>query len=346
MYCNSRVRAEQSGEMNWNRISHASRLLLTISGLGLLLLLSGLTNDNRALGGEAEIAVIVKTSNSSFWQHVADGARDAEKEMRQAGQAIKITFAGPDSETRLEEQVNLVENAVNRRVRAIVLAPGDPNALLEAARKAKAARIPLIIVDSGLNDPDLYVSFLSTNNRAAGELCAREMIKRLGADNPGEIAIMSYVAGVGSEIERVGGFTDVIKKESKLTIVGPFYSQSDMIKALDQTTDVLAAHPNLVGIFGANEPTAVGMGRAVAQARKAGRLVAIGFDGDKNLQNFIRDGTLQGIAVQNPYNMGYDGAKTALAAILRQPVEKNIDTGVVFVNKENVDSPEAQKVLY
>ncbi len=108
----------------------------------------------------------------------------------------------------------------------------------------------------------------------------------------------------GSEIGRVGGFTDYVKAHSKLQIVGPFYSQSQMATALNQTTDVLAANADLKGIFGANEPTAIGMARAIKQAGKSGKIVAVGFDGNQDLQEFVKDGTLTAIVVQGSFQMG------------------------------------------
>jgi ribose transport system substrate-binding protein len=157
---------------------------------------------------------------------------------------------------------------------------------------------------------------------------------------------MSYVPGAGSEIGRVGGFKKYVEAHSKLKIVGPYYSQSQMATALNQTTDVLSANPDLKGIFGANEPTAVGMGRALKQSGKAGKLVAIGFDGNQDLQNFVRDGTIEGIAVQGSYQMGYKGIQTVVNVIEHKPVSKDIDTGVVMVDKQNLDSSEAKNVLY
>jgi ribose transport system substrate-binding protein len=300
-----------------------------------------------AARAEDEIAVIVKTLNSSFWQNVNAGSADAEKELKGSGKAIAVTFNGPDAETEIEKQVNMVENAVNRGVKAIVLAPSDPDALVPPLRRAKAAGIPVVIIDSGISDDGLYLSFLATNNRSAGELCAKELITRVGGpEKTGKIAIMSYVAGVGSEIGRVGGFREYIEANSKLTIVNTYYSNADMITAMNQTTDVLAANPDLIGIFGANEPTAVGMGRAIKTKGMSGRLVAIGFDGDQNLQGFIKDGTLQGIAVQSPYNMGYLGVKAALEAMEGKKLDKDIDTGIIFVTKDNIDSTEAKQVLY
>ena len=127
----------------------------------------------------------------------------------------------------------------------------------------------------------------------------------------GKVQVMSYVAGVGSEIGRVGGFNDYIKANSKFTLLPTQYSNADMPTALNQTTNVLNANPDLVGIFGANEPTAIGMGKAIQQAKLSGKIVAIGFDGNSVLAGMVKDGTLNAIAVQSSYNMGYLGVKTA-----------------------------------
>ena len=289
-----------------------------------------------------EIAVIVKTTNSTFWQNVNKGAEAGMKEVR----GHTMTFSGPASESAIADQVNLVENAVNRRVAGIVLAPSDPDALVPAIKKAWEARIPVVLIDSQVADSGkaYYQSFLTTDNRAAGELCAKELIAKIGTT--GKVAVMSYVAGSGSEVGRVGGFTAYLKAHSKLEIVGPFYSQSQMATALNQTTDVLAAHRDLKGIFGANEPTAVGMGRALVQSGRAGKVVAIGFDGNQDLQKFVQDGALAGIAVQGSFQMGQLGVKTIGELLQKKPVPKLRDTGVVWVTKGNLQSPEAKAVLY
>lgn len=291
---------------------------------------------------DKEVAVIVKTVNSTFWQNVQKGATDANKEAT----GYSMTFQGPASESAIADQVNMVENAVNRKVAGIVLAPSDPDALVPALKKAWEAKIPVVLIDSMLSDAGkrYYQSFLATDNEKAGELSAKALIDKVG--KTGKIAVMSYVAGAGSEIGRVGGFTKYIKANSQLEIVGTYYSQSQMATALNQTTDVLAAHPDLKGIFGANEPTAIGMGRAITQAGKAGRVVAVGFDGNQDLQNFVKDGTLEAIAVQGSYQMGYLGVQSVVKLVAKQPVPEFLDTGVVIVTKDNIDKPEAKNVLY
>ncbi len=297
-----------------------------------------------------EIAVIVKTGNSSFWQNVQTGAFAAQAELQKQTPKLSVTFLGAQSESNITEEINIVESAIDRGVKAIVLAPSDVTALQPAVADAKAAGIPVIIIDSKLNgDPSQYTAFFATDNKAAGEACAKQMIDLLKAKGitEGKIQVMSYVAGVGSEIGRVGGFNDYIKANSKFTLLPTQYSNADMPTALNQTTNVLQANPDLVGIFGANEPTAIGMGKAIQQAGLSGKIVAIGFDGNSVLAGMVKDGTLQAIAVQSSFNMGYLGVKAAYdVAFAGKTIAAYTDTGFLMVTKDNIDSQDAKNVLY
>ena len=289
-----------------------------------------------------EIAVIVKTENANFWQNVKKGAEAAGKDL---GNEYKVTFQGPQAETAIDEEVNMVNNAINRGVSGIVLAASDPEALIPPVKKAFENGIPVVIIDSGINsDGKYYQSFLATDNRAAGKLAAEKLLAKHGMKK-GKVAVMSYTPGAASAIERTGGFMDEVKKQQDIKLMEPLYSQSDMVTALNQTIDVLTSNPDLTAIFGANEPTAVGMARAIKERGFAGKLVAVGFDGNQDLQNFVRDGTLEGIVVQSSYQMGYKGVNTINKIIKGEKVDKFIDTGVVFVTKDNIDSEEAKAVL-
>ena len=290
-----------------------------------------------------EIAVIVKTENANFWQNVKKGAEAAGKDL---GNEYKVTFQGPQAETAIDEEVNMVNNAINRGVSGIMLAASDPEALIPPVKKAFENGIPVVIIDSGINsDGKYYQSFLATDNRAAGKLAAEKLLAKHGMKK-GKVAVMSYTPGAASAIERTGGFMDEVKKQQDIKLMEPLYSQSDMVTALNQTIDVLTSNPDLTAIFGANEPTAVGMARAIKERGFAGKLVAVGFDGNQDLQNFVRDGTLEGIVVQSSYQMGYKGVNKIYNIIKGEKVDKFIDTGVVFVTKDNIDSEEAKAVLY
>ena len=297
-----------------------------------------------------EVAVVVKTGNSSFWQNVQTACFDAQKDLKKMSAKFSVTFLGPQAETNINEQINIVESAIDRGVKAIVLAPSDVKALIPVVKKAKAAGIPVVIIDSRLEgDASNYVSFLATDGKAAGAACAKDMIARLKAKGieSGKVAIESYVAGAGSEIDRVGGFKDYLAKNSSFSVVSTQYCNGDQVTALNQVTNTLASNADLVGFYAANEPSAVGMGRAIAQAGLGGKIVAVGFDGNSVLAGFVKNGTLQSICVQSGYNMGFMGVKAAYdVSVGKKKVAAFIDTGFLVVTKENIDTQEAKNVLY
>ncbi|MGF1695441.1 substrate-binding domain-containing protein [Vibrio lamellibrachiae] len=313
--------------------------LATLAAMGLAITFSGVSAD--ATAAQKEIAVVVKTENSNFWQNVKGGSVDAANGLDD----YNITFQGPAAETAVDEQVNMIQNALNRGVAGLVIAPTDPNALVPALKAAWERGVPVALIDSGLNDDDKYhQAFLSTDNRAAGKLAALKMIKALDGKK-GKVAMMSYTAGSGSAIDRDGGFQETIEAAG-YEVVGPFYSNADMVTALNQTVDVLASNEDLVGIFGSNEPTAVGMARAIEQRGYTGRIVAVAFDGNADIQKFIRDGVLDGAVVQSSYGMGFMGVVTVAEILNGKKPEPFIDTGVVYVTQDNIDSKKAQAVLY
>lgn len=296
---------------------------------------------NNAEAADKEIAVIVKTENANFWQNVRSGAESAVKEL----DGYKLTFQGPASETAVDEQVNMIQNALNRGVAGIVIAPTDPNALIMPAKAAWERGIPVAVIDSRLNDDGKYSqAFLSTDNTAAGYQAGKELIKSLDGKK-GKVAIMSFTAGSGSAMERDGGFIKAME-EAGYDIASHNYSNSDMTTALNQAIDVLSSTEDLVGMFCSNEPTCVGVGRAIEQRGYKGKIKAVAFDGNEDIQKFVRDGIFEGAVVQSSYGMGELGMLTVADIIAGNKTSKFVDTGTVFVTKDNIDTPEAMSVLY
>ena len=299
------------------------------------------------MAAEGEIDIIV-SGDSTYWQKVGVGGSEAEKELRTQTPKLFVNFQVSNT---MNEEISYIERAIQRGVKAIVLAPSNATGLITSVKKAKEAGIPVILINSPLaGDKSYYVSFLSTDNKVGGEACAKALIdgvKATTGQDTGKIAIMSYISGESTEAARVGAFRDYITKNSNLEIVSIKYSHGDVNTAFAQTKQILSANPDLVGIFGANEPTAVGMARAISNANLSGKIIAIGFDGNSELQGFVRDGTLQAIAVQSSYNMGYLGVKTAYDVVfLGKTVAPTMDSGVLMVTQENIDSQEAQNALY
>jgi len=162
----------------------------------------------------------------------------------------------------------------------------------------------------------------------------------------GKVGSIPFVKGAASSEDREKGFADAIAATGgKVTIVKTLYSNSSIDGGKSVAADMMTAEPDLKGIFGANESGAVGAANAIKAAGKVGKIILVGFDGSPQEVQFLRDGVIQALVLQDPYNMGYKGVGQALKAIRGEPNDKVVDTGVFVLTKENIDSPEARKLL-
>jgi ribose transport system substrate-binding protein len=284
------------------------------------------------------IAVIPKGQAHVFWQAVRAGAQRAASE-----EHVEMIWTAPATETDLTGQANIIEDFVNRRVDAIVLAPSHRKALVPAATRAVSAGIPVVVIDSGM-DFDQQVSFIATDNRHGGVLAARRLGELLKGH--GKVAVLGIAAGSGSGLEREGGFQEAMRAEFPgVQIVGYQFTESDRTRGLTVAEDFLTRFPDLDGLFASNESSAVGAARAVTNRGLSGKVRIVGFDSSSDLIQSVRDGAIDALVVQQPFRMGYEGVRAAVAALKHQPVEKRIDTGTVLVTRENLDTPDVQRLL-
>jgi ribose transport system substrate-binding protein len=289
-------------------------------------------------GAKKKIAVIVKGTEHVYWQSVKVGAEAAAK----AG-GIDMYFTGASGgESDINGEVNLVENAINQKVAGIVLAASDAKALVPVTEKAIAAGIPVVIIDSGLNT-DKYKSFLTTDNIAASAAVGESLAKML--DGKGKVAIVNFIPGAQTAIEREKGFRDVMAKYPGITVLPTQFYNSDKQKALSLTQDLMTANPDLAAVYACNEAGTVGAGRALKEKNNK-TIIEVGFDASDDVIPLIKDGYCKAAVVQMPYNMGFKGVQAIVDILAGKTVEKNVDTGFTIVTPENMTSPESEKALY
>lgn len=296
-----------------------------------------------AFGARAEsyrIAVVPKGTTHEFWKSIHAGAIKAARELAASGVSVEINWKGPLREDDREQQVQVVENFIARRVSGIVLAPLDARALARPTEMATQAGIPVVIIDSGLNS-SAPVSTVSTDNYKGGQLGARRLAELLG--HKGRVILLRVLAGSTSTEQREAGFLDTLTKEfPEITIVS-----SDQHAGATRDTAYRAAQ-NLLnrfgrevdGVFAPNESSATGMLLALRDAGfAAGKVKFVGFDTGTQTLEALRSGDLQGLVVQNPFKMGYLGVMTMIAALQGKSVEQDIDTGCELITRENIDEP-------
>jgi len=284
------------------------------------------------------IAVIPKGVSHSFWLTMKSGADAAGKEL-----GATIDWKGPASETDIAGQINIVEDAINRQVDGIVIAPSHGDSLVPIVERAQREGIPVSIFDSGIST-EKYLSYVATDNRAGGALAADRMGERL--NGKGKVAILGVKKGSVSTDEREQGFADRLKEKfPEIQVVQWLYGDANASKSLSTAEDILTTHPDLSGLFASNESSTVGAVRAIRQRNLGARVVLIGFDATPDLVSNVRDSSIDSLVIQNPFKMGYEGVRTILDKLAGREPARHIDTGVSLLTRENVDTPEIQQLI-
>jgi len=291
---------------------------------------------------EPTIPVIVKDTTSFYWQIVLAGARKAGKDL-----GVNVPELGAQSESDINGQISILENAVAEHPAAIVIAPTQFAALGKPIDEA-AKSVKIIGIDSSA-DSKAFTSFLTTDNEQGGRIAAdglADAIKAKYGKAEGEVAVINSLPGVGSLDARVKGFKEELAaKYPGLKLVADKVADGQATTGLNIATDLITADANLRGIFADNLIMAQGVGQAVAENKLGGKLLLIGFDSDDKTVKFLKDGVISGLVVQDPFRMGYDGVKTALAASKGEKVEAFVDTGANLITMANMNSPRSMELL-
>ncbi len=290
---------------------------------------------------DVTIPIIVKDTTSFYWQIVLAGARQAGKDL-----GVNVPELGAQSESDINGQISILENAVAGKPAAVVISPTEFKALGKPIDEA-AKSVPIIGIDSGA-DSKAFTSFLTTDNVQGGRIAADGLaaaIKEATGKEEGEIAIITSLPGVGSLDQRREGFLDQLKTKYPGIKVVRQVADGQATTGLNMMTDLITANPNLVGVFASNLIMAQGVGQAIAENKLGDKIKVIGFDSDEKTVGFLKEGVLAGLVVQDPYRMGYDGVKTALAVSKGEKVETFVDTGANLVTKANMADPKIDALL-
>lgn len=293
-----------------------------------------------------KIAVIPKGTTHEFWKSINAGAVKAQRELATQGVTVNLIWKGPLKEDDREQQVQVVENFIGQRVSAIVLAPLDRKGLVAPVETAVRGKIPVVIIDSGL-ESKAHSSFVATDNREGGRIAGRNLGKLLGGK--GNVILLRYAVGSASTEEREEGFLGVMKKDFPAIklISTDQHAGATRDSAKRVSENLLNRFGKQVnGVFASNESAASGMLLALRDAGLAGGKVKfVAFDAGETLNAGLKAGDVAGFVVQNPMQMGYLGVKTAVAVLRGEKVSPVIDTGVGFVTKANMNEPAMAELL-
>jgi ribose transport system substrate-binding protein len=314
---------------------------VTFLSLGLLALPA---NAQKVSSKPLNVAVIIKATDSDYWQYMVVGAENYTK----THPNVKITVYGPASETDTEQQVAILENVIAKKPDGILIASISSTAPVPDVERAMQEGISVVTVDNRLKTNDV-AAFLATDNVKAGALAADQLVQAIKADGKvpkGKIGMISAYAGVQVLTNRDDGFTAQLHKIAPdLHILPVRYINNDVQQAMSTATDLLLANQDILGFFGDNNHCGDGVALALSSNGKAGKVPAVAFDSDPQEVKALAPGVLSALIVQDPYEMGYKGMDYVVRAIDKEKLPAYTDTGAYAVTKANMNEPKIQGLL-
>ncbi|WP_438008284.1 substrate-binding domain-containing protein [Sorangium sp. So ce321] len=293
-------------------------------------------------GARLRIAVVPKGTTHEFWKSVHAGAVKASRELD-----VDIVWKGPLREDDLKGQIDVVSSFVAQGVSGIVLAPLNDAALKAPVHAAAQAKIPVVAFDSDLAG-DEHVSFVATDNQAAGRLAGEHLGRAIGGK--GNVVVLRYQEGSASTQNREKGFLDAVRAMPGITIASDNqYGGATTETAFNKSESLLlaqrAAEGTIAGVFTPNESTTFGMLQALRKTNVARKVKFVGFDASDKLLGALRDGDIEALVVQDPFTMGYQAVKTMAAHLRGERVERRIDTGARVVTRQDLDDPAVKEIV-
>ena len=250
-------------------------------------------------------------------------------------------------------QVPVLDAVIARHPDAILIAPTDKVQLVEPLKKAVAAGIKVITVDTfigtgryqtGSGNADFPLTYIASDNVLGGQIAARSLAKAIA--DKGKVYVANVKPGVSTTDQREEGFKDEMKLHSGITVLDTQFNDDDANKAASQLQSVMARNPDLAGVFGANLFSAIGTANGVKQGGGSGRVKVVAFDAPTTIVGQIKSGLVDLAIAQHPAEIGYFGVIAAHAALEGNSIPTSIGTGFTVLDKTNVDDPAVARFIY
>ncbi|WP_054027598.1 substrate-binding domain-containing protein [Bacillus sp. FJAT-28004] len=288
-----------------------------------------------------EIVVVLKTNNihSDYWQMVSSGVKAAAKEF-----GIHIVITGPLSETDTDEQIRNLNEVLNRKPNAVILAATDAEKLAPMAKKIKESGAKLILIDSHIHHAE-GERLIATDYVGAGKKIG---ISLAGSRNGGPVKVLAISdrKSVLAEQERDKGFNEAIASHAGFENAGTFYFDSTEDAAYELVKTLLSMIPDIQGIAGLNEKATLGAARALKEYKRMNDVKLVGFDSSIYQIKLLEEGRLQATIVQRPFNMGYLSVEMAVKVLNGIKVDPNMNMEALVITKDNMYTQQNQELLF
>jgi ribose transport system substrate-binding protein len=308
-------------------------LVLCIAIIALSTLFAAGQTESKTTDAKYEIALIIKATDSDFWQTVIDGGEQFDAE----NPDVNVTIYGPSSEAETEEAIRILENVVISKPDAIVIASQAGAGAVPAVNDAMAQGIPVITIDTEI--PTDVISHLATDNKLGGSMAADTMVEFFEEyDIPlkGTVGILSAIV-CDTDTDRGTGFSERMQEIAPdVTVIRSRYTDNEAAQAMTVTEDFLTSYDDLIGLFGIDYAMGEGISLALRQANRQDSVIAVSFDDTEAELIALEQGVLKALVIQAPFVMGHRGCELAVEAIEGKEIPSYVDTGVNILRKEDL----------
>ena len=278
---------------------------------------SNTKKEEKAKDGKLKVGVSLSTLNNPFFVSIREGVEEAAKDK---DVETVITDAQNDSSS----QNNQVEDLITQKVDLIIINPVDSTAISSSVKKANEANIPVICVDRSSDEGEI-VSFISSNNIEGGKLAGEFILEKAGKD--AKVIQLEGIPGASSTRERGEGFKKATDK--KIDLVASQTANFDRAEGMTVMENLLQAQPDVKAVFCQNDEMALGASEAIKASGKD--IVLVGFDGNEDAINAVKEGSMTATVAQKPKEMGKIALETAVKYLKGEKVEEKVDSPLELV---------------
>jgi ribose transport system substrate-binding protein len=271
------------------------------------------------------IGFVPKSLNQEYWVNTKHGAEAG-------GQAahVKILTEAGQSDTHIDEQINIVQNLLAQKVDALVIAPTSSDLLQPILAKA-AKKVPVILFDSPIPGWKPQTGYVGTANEQGGKVMGRYLAKVI---KHGTLAIIRGIPGSEVDIDRVKGVKEGIKG-SGIKVVKEVAANFDRQQAVAAMEDIVQTNPHVSAVFCANDQMALGALQTLDARKLTSKIKLVGFDGAIEATQQIIAGKMFATVAQDPYGMAKIAVQEAVAKVKGRSVRKNVNTGNPLITQKN-----------
>ena len=287
------------------------------------------------------IEVVSSAIYHQFGTAIHNGLEDAAAEY-----GVVMNFDGPETDSEIDKQIDMLKIAIDKHPDAIILNAIDQVALNSEIERAGELGIPVIMCCNG-STSEVPITFVyAGDEESAGAMAADKMAEALGEEG-GQVGLICADQNSNWSVGRRDGFINrCAEKYPNIEVVDVQYSGGDHLKATDGTKAIIQAYPELKGLFGNGEGNMVGIVNAIKELDCSGKYTIVGFDSGKIQLDAIKSGMIIGAVTQDPYGMGYLSMKAAVDYLKNDTIEPLLDTGFYWYDTTNMEDDNISKMIY